>query len=213
MNNKKPKRMVLTKGTEEEKLLDDTNTPPTPLVPTNKKRVRNSSPQCPEEEVDKPQRKRRRITKKAAHQDTPPTVQEPVAAEPIVHDECSVCYENILDQGLLDCCQHSFCKDCITTWSKESNACPVCKQRFSTIKNKSIESGVISEVQHIPERNYTHQVESLPIHLPLLWFLRDVIYEVQNNSSSLDDPVFERMINFRFAFRIMRTERDSESEQ
>jgi len=36
-------------------------------------------------------------------------------------------------KGALDSCTHPFCFECILQWSKTSNTCPFCKQRFTQI--------------------------------------------------------------------------------
>jgi len=48
---------------------------------------------------------------------------------------CGICYQAIETQGTLDICNHEFCFKCIETWSKTENSCPMCKKRFSKIKN------------------------------------------------------------------------------
>jgi len=48
---------------------------------------------------------------------------------------CGICYQPIEKQGTLDICNHEFCFKCIETWAKTENSCPMCKKRFSKIKN------------------------------------------------------------------------------
>jgi len=48
---------------------------------------------------------------------------------------CGICYFPIEKQGTLDICHHEFCFKCIETWAKTENSCPMCKKRFSKIKN------------------------------------------------------------------------------
>jgi len=48
---------------------------------------------------------------------------------------CGICYLPIEKQGSLDICDHEFCFKCIETWAKTENTCPMCKKRFSKIKN------------------------------------------------------------------------------
>lgn len=42
----------------------------------------------------------------------------------------------------MDCCDHRYCKDCITEWSKTENSCPQCKRKFTKIIHKKKESEV-----------------------------------------------------------------------
>lgn len=47
----------------------------------------------------------------------------------VIKMECSICYENINEQKTLKC-GHSFCKHCISKWSKKSNTCPCCRKKI-----------------------------------------------------------------------------------
>lgn len=38
------------------------------------------------------------------------------------------------EQGQLNVCPHVFCFDCIMTWSKTANTCPVCKRSFTEVR-------------------------------------------------------------------------------
>jgi len=42
--------------------------------------------------------------------------------------------DTVKEQGLLAICPHVFCFDCIMTWSKTANTCPVCKRTFNEIR-------------------------------------------------------------------------------
>jgi hypothetical protein len=53
---------------------------------------------------------------------------------------CLVCMEYLspdIPKGLLSCSHSSFCFDCIYDWSSIANKCPLCKSRFSEIRNSS----------------------------------------------------------------------------
>jgi len=47
--------------------------------------------------------------------------------------QCGICLEPPTVRGVLDSCAHPFCFECINQWSKTSNTCPFCKQRFKQI--------------------------------------------------------------------------------
>ncbi|CAD8109471.1 unnamed protein product [Paramecium sonneborni] len=57
--------------------------------------------------------------------------------------ECIICYSPILDQGIIESCQHKFCFQCINIWAKQSLSCPQCRAGFTKInriwKKESIE--------------------------------------------------------------------------
>eukprot|EP00009_Paramoeba_aestuarina_P013885 CAMPEP_0201539132 /NCGR_PEP_ID=MMETSP0161_2-20130828/69537_1 /ASSEMBLY_ACC=CAM_ASM_000251 /TAXON_ID=180227 /ORGANISM="Neoparamoeba aestuarina, Strain SoJaBio B1-5/56/2" /LENGTH=151 /DNA_ID=CAMNT_0047946335 /DNA_START=36 /DNA_END=492 /DNA_ORIENTATION=- len=47
--------------------------------------------------------------------------------------ECGVCFEVVKIRGVIDCCAHTFCYECISQWSKLQNTCPVCQRRFEYV--------------------------------------------------------------------------------
>jgi len=50
-----------------------------------------------------------------------------------VEVECTICLSSDASEfGLLQC-KHSFCFECIESWSEHENSCPLCKVRFSYI--------------------------------------------------------------------------------
>jgi E3 ubiquitin-protein ligase SHPRH len=42
---------------------------------------------------------------------------------------CLICLE-VYETGIISNCGHSFCKECIISWRKQSQACPACKARL-----------------------------------------------------------------------------------
>lgn len=49
-------------------------------------------------------------------------------------DECSICLEPFLDKAKVNGCQHTFCYQCISTWSKTTNKCTLCAKPFKHIE-------------------------------------------------------------------------------
>ncbi|GAA5967592.1 hypothetical protein JCM11641_005705 [Rhodosporidiobolus odoratus] len=66
--------------------------------------------------------------------------------------ECLICYDHAATWGMLDCCAHPFCYDCITTWQKEGRnemnrpeadvtlaelmakeKCPACRREYTVV--------------------------------------------------------------------------------
>lgn len=49
---------------------------------------------------------------------------------------CAICFfeDGKATKGEIDCCDHYFCFICIMEWSKTESRCPICRQRFSTIR-------------------------------------------------------------------------------
>nr|AAC33953.1 contains similarity to C3HC4-type zinc fingers (Pfam:zf-C3HC4.hmm, score: 34.87) [Arabidopsis thaliana] len=48
-------------------------------------------------------------------------------------ERCGICMDIIIDRGVLDCCQHWFCFECIDNWSTIMNLCPLCQREFQLI--------------------------------------------------------------------------------
>ena len=50
--------------------------------------------------------------------------------------KCAICMDFIKpQQALLDCRHNQFCFDCIVNWASISNKCPLCMQKFFTVRN------------------------------------------------------------------------------
>lgn len=47
----------------------------------------------------------------------------------------------------LDSCEHAFCFNCISEWSKVTNKCPLCKERFDQITKYSKDGKKLSAVR------------------------------------------------------------------
>ncbi|KAJ8644817.1 hypothetical protein MRB53_006565 [Persea americana] len=49
---------------------------------------------------------------------------------------CGICLleEGKVVRGQIDCCNHYFCYVCIMEWAKKESLCPMCKQRFRSIR-------------------------------------------------------------------------------
>eukprot|EP01123_Difflugia_compressa_P015948 TRINITY_DN936_c0_g1_i1.p1 TRINITY_DN936_c0_g1~~TRINITY_DN936_c0_g1_i1.p1 ORF type:complete len:138 (-),score=10.99 TRINITY_DN936_c0_g1_i1:222-635(-) len=55
-------------------------------------------------------------------------------------EECAVCYEQVEERGIINCCQHIFCLGCIVRWSRSNPTCPLCKRTFTSISTKEVVS-------------------------------------------------------------------------
>lgn len=56
-------------------------------------------------------------------------------------DQCGICFEEEFPiQGVLPCCKHIFCYDCIERWSLKSNTCPFCLKTFNSITKQTYQS-------------------------------------------------------------------------
>jgi len=65
--------------------------------------------------------------------------------------ECSICFEcpRADNVATIGGCDHTFCLNCITTWSERNNVCPLCRVRFTSIESTG---GVLHQV---PDRRPT----------------------------------------------------------
>lgn len=51
---------------------------------------------------------------------------------------CGICSGHVAIRGVLDCCSHEYCFDCIENWSSVSNMCPLCKLQFRFISVENV---------------------------------------------------------------------------
>lgn len=78
-----------------------------------------------------------------------------------IEERCGICLLESAKSicGLIDGCRHHFCFVCIMQWAKTESRCPLCKQRFRSIR-RPVVLGLFSteRLVKIPERD---QVSSL----------------------------------------------------
>ncbi|XP_028753741.1 uncharacterized protein LOC114713298 isoform X2 [Neltuma alba] len=89
------------------------------------------------------------------HLDLPPSFEDD---QP---DSCGICYADHATsiRGEIDCCNHFFCFVCIMEWSKHESRCPLCRQRFSTVRRPP-KPGVFlsSRLVRVPIRDQVYHV-------------------------------------------------------
>jgi hypothetical protein len=56
---------------------------------------------------------------------------------------CAICLEEAGSKGPhgtgeLNGCSHTFCYSCILEWSKVTNSCPLCKQKFTRLTQSQV---------------------------------------------------------------------------
>lgn len=64
--------------------------------------------------------------------------------DPPDHLECPVCLFPFKEPHLLDCCGAKYCASCIQKVKDKDQPCPLCKQPFSTMVDKSIQRAVLN---------------------------------------------------------------------
>lgn len=45
-----------------------------------------------------------------------------------VTDTCCICYDDISNKTIVNCCMNAYCFKCISTWVSQRHACPLCKE-------------------------------------------------------------------------------------
>jgi len=57
---------------------------------------------------------------------------------------CSICYDNIDNKTIVECCQNSFCFRCIHFWMNRNPICPMCKSQIEE-KNLFVVSEIVQD--------------------------------------------------------------------
>jgi len=114
---------------------------------------------------------------------------------------CSICYDSIKQQGILNCCKHEFCFNCIETWSKVENTCPLCKRRFGKISKTQL-WGVPPKTRE--KKNYTIRTKNqAPPELnPEEWGELAVVFSEEDDWSEEDGEVYSEDHMWRL-FRVL----------
>lgn len=50
--------------------------------------------------------------------------------------DCGICKGLVTVQGVLNCCTHTFCLDCVLKWAEIENSCPICKRKFRVVTTR-----------------------------------------------------------------------------
>ncbi|UWH19267.1 RING-finger-containing E3 ubiquitin ligase [Infectious spleen and kidney necrosis virus] len=48
-------------------------------------------------------------------------------------EKCIICFETIAKYAIVDCCNHTACVSCLTTWISQRPSCPLCQQPINTM--------------------------------------------------------------------------------
>ncbi|XP_006396988.2 uncharacterized protein At4g10930 isoform X3 [Eutrema salsugineum] len=85
-------------------------------------------------------------------------------------ERCGICMDIIIDRGVLDCCQHWFCFECIDNWSTIMNLCPLCQREFQLITcvpvNDSGESSKVDEASLSGDEDWCIEEETDGVSSP-----------------------------------------------
>ena len=74
--------------------------------------------------------------------------------------ECGICFESVNIRGVIDCCPHIFCYECISQWSTLQNTCPVCQRRFEFVTRVFLSNSPLSMLPSPLFLTHSHQMDS-----------------------------------------------------
>lgn len=71
----------------------------------------------------------------------------------ILKTECIICYESLKKPIMEGQCGRIFCGDCLLSWIKDKNTCPLCKEKINEEKLCYINSGDNSSLKPLEDKN------------------------------------------------------------
>ena len=83
--------------------------------------------------------------------------------------DCGICRTLITVQGVLNCCTHSFCLDCVLKWAAIENSCPVCKRRFRTVTTRWARKCMAEGKRSQAQKQYTIEEKSQNAHTSMVY--------------------------------------------
>lgn len=104
---------------------------------------------------------------------------------------CTICMEEISDDQLagLDCCEHKYCRDCITQWSKTENTCCICKKRFNKIISNTKRTQKVKNITQRPseEDDINFAIRTMMQDI-LIRFVEDDLFKLSLSSQVQNNP-------------------------
>jgi hypothetical protein len=91
---------------------------------TRSERMQMNSKTAPREEKEMTTKKEKNETRPSGQEGKQEKEEPQVIKEDL---QCGICLDIVNIRGNLDCCTHAFCFECIETWMKTANICPMCK--------------------------------------------------------------------------------------
>jgi len=83
--------------------------------------------------------------------------------------DCGICHSAITIQGVLNCCTHPFCLDCVLQWAAIENSCPLCKRRFCTVTTRWTRKCLKEGVQAASPKQYAIEEKSQNAHTSMVY--------------------------------------------
>lgn len=102
-------------------------------------------------------------------------------------DKCSICLLRFTTQevGTPQSCEHIFCLDCITEWSKNVNTCPVDRMTFDFIVVRACAGGRVLRTEPVKMLERRPSVELLVIEDPTICEVIFFVYLIAIASTKL----------------------------
>jgi len=97
---------------------------------------------------------------------------------------CAICLDLVTSRGILSVCDHWFCFECIKEWSKNTNTCPLCKERFRCITKYTFSTDSPQKVMRIKDKN----LSVVEYHDDDLQVALGLHSDVSASSIDVDDP-------------------------
>lgn len=99
--------------------------------------------------------------------------------------------EEISDEQLagLDTCDHKYCRDCITQWSKTENTCCICKKEFTKIISNTKRTQKVKKCrQRPPEDEDVNHAIRLMMEDIVMRFIGDDLFKLSLASQIQNHP-------------------------
>ena len=73
---------------------------------------------------------------------------------------CSICMKALREPYMVNCCEQSFCKECLSKWSRRNSSCPHCRSTdFSTFFRKQMNRKVSELKVYCPNKQHGCKAE------------------------------------------------------
>ena len=73
---------------------------------------------------------------------------------------CSICMKVLCEPHMINCCEQTFCKECLSKWSRRNRTCPHCRSTgFSTMFRKQINRKINELKVYCPNKQHGCKAE------------------------------------------------------
>lgn len=115
--------------------------------------------------------------------------------------QCQICHDEIIQKSNFSItkCNHTFCSECIFTWTQKSNQCPVCRGNiYKTIEDTNEMNEMNEIVIHNHNSSSTLPTNFISYQNNFIHFLKEnVIHQNPMNISIIYKIFIEQCINYK----------------